>query len=99
MTLKEMKKERDRLNKLIKETEEGRFLKHKFLQAEFCNIQLPDREIIKFRVKVYAQRTWRTLFYVDSAKQAVDDLGSLRDDLDSFIIEFSQWAEQKEARK
>jgi len=94
-----MKKERDRLNKLIKEAEEGRFLKHEFLQAEFCNVQLPDREIIKFRVKLYAQHTWRTLFYADGAKQAVDDLDSLRDALDLFIMEFSQWAERKEAGK
>lgn len=99
MTLKEMKKERDRLNKLIKEAEEGRFLKHKFLQAEFINVQVPDRDIIKFCVKLYAKHMWHTLFYADSAKQAVDDLGTLRDALDRFIMEFSQWAEQKEAGK
>lgn len=99
--LQEMKKEHARLGKLIKEAEEGRFLKHEFLQAEFLTMHahVPEREIIKFRVKLYAQHTWRTIFYADCAKQAVDELDSLRDAMDRFIMEFSQWAERKEKGK
>ena len=96
MTLKEMKKEHDRLGRLIREAEEGRFLKHEFIQAEFCQVTLPEEEIIRFRVKLYAQHTWRTLFFADSAEQAVAVLESLRDTLDTFLEEFRQWAEEKE---
>ena len=99
MTLKEMKKEHARLGKLIREAEEGRFLKHEFIQAEFLNVQLPDEVLTRFRVKLYAQHTWRTLFYADDAKQAVADLESLRDAMDHFIEEFCQWAEEKEGKK
>ena len=99
MTLKEMKKEHARLGKLIREAEEGRFLKHEFIQAEFLNVQLPDQYVTRFRVKLYAQHTWRTLFYADDAKQAVDDLESLRDAMDRFIEDFRPWAEEKEGKK
>ena len=96
MTLKEMKKEYDRLGRLIREAEEGRFLKHEFIQAEFYPVELPEGTIIKFRVKLYGQHTWRTIFYADGAKQAVADLESLRDALDAFLAEFRPWAEKKE---
>ena len=96
MTLKEMKKERDKLDKLIREAEEGRFLKHEFLQAECIPIQEWDGMIIRFRVKLYGQHTWRTIFYADGAKQAVADLESLRDAIDAFLTEFQPWAEEKE---
>lgn len=99
MTLKEMKKEHARLGKLIREAEEGRFLKHEFIQAEFLTVKLPDEEIIRYRVKLYAQHTWRTIFYADDAKQAVADLESLRDAIDHFIEEFCWWAEEKEGKK
>ena len=99
MTLQEMKKEHARLGKLIREAEEGRFLKHEFIQAEFLNVQLPYEVLTWFRVKLYAQHTWRTLFYADDAKQAVADLESLRDAMDHFIEEFCQWAEEKEGKK
>lgn len=96
MTLKEMKKEHDRLGKLIREAEEGRFLKHDFIQAEFFPVELPEGEIIKFRVKLYAQHTWRTIFYADDTKEAVADLESLRDAISTFLEEFRPWAEEKE---
>lgn len=96
MTLKEMKKEYDRLGRLIHEAEKGRFLKHEVIQAEFYPVDLPDGTIIKFRVKLYGQHTWRTIFYADGAKQAVADLESLRDALDAFLTEFRPWAEAKE---
>ena len=99
MTLQEMKKEHARLGKLIREAEEGRFLKHEFIQAEFLNIQLPDQYVTRFRVKLYAQHTWRTLFYADDAKQAAADLESLRDAMDRFLDEFRLWAEEKEGKK
>lgn len=97
MTLKEMKKEHDRLGKLIHEAEKGRFLKHEFIQAEFCVVELPEREIVRFRVKLYAQHTWRTLFYADDTKEAVADLESLGDAISTFLEEFRPWAEEKEA--
>ena len=97
MTLKEMKKEYDRLGRLIREAEQGRFLKHEFIQAEYYPVMLPEGEIIKFRVKLYAQHTWRTIFYADGAKQAVADLESLRDALDAFLEDFREWAVSKEA--
>ena len=97
MTLKEMKKEYDRLGRLIREAEQGRFLKHDFIQAEYYPVMLPEGEIIKFRVKLYAQHTWRTIFYADGAKQAVADLESLRDALDAFLEDFREWAVSKEA--
>ena len=97
MTLKEMKKEHDRLGRLIREAEEGRFLKHEFIQAEYYPVELPLGEIInKFRVKLYAQHAWRTIFYADGAKQAAADLESLRDAFDAFLEEFRPWAEAKE---
>lgn len=96
MTLKEMKKEYDRLGKLIREAEEGRFLKHEFIQAEYVRVQLPDRYETHFRVKLYAQHSWRTLFFADDAKQGVADLESLRDELDAFLADFRPWAEEKE---
>lgn len=97
MTLKEMKKEYDRLGKLIHEAEEGRFLKHEFVQAECYPVATLGGTEIKFRVKLYGQHTWRTIFYADGAKQAVADLESLRDALDAFLEEFRPWAEEKEA--
>ena len=97
MTLKEMKKEYDRLGRLIREAEQGRFLKHEFIQAEYYPVMLPEGEIIKFRVKLYAQHTWRMIFYADGAKQAVADLESLRDALDAFLEDFREWAVSKEA--
>lgn len=99
MTLKEMKKEHARLGKLIREAEEGRFLKHEFIQAEFLNVHLPDKDIPRFRVKLYAQHTWRTIFYADNATQVVADLETLRDAIDHFIEEFCEWAEEKEGKK
>jgi hypothetical protein len=96
MTLKEMKKEYDRLGRLIREAEQGRFLKHEFIQAEFYPVMLPEGEIIKFRVKLYGQHTWRTIFYADGAKQAVADLERLRDALDAFLEDFRPWAAEKE---
>lgn len=98
MTLKEMKKEYGRLGKLIREAEEGRFLKHEFIQAEFFSVTLPEEEIIRFRVKLYAQHAWRTLFFADSAERAIADLESLRDALDAFLEEFRPWAEEKEVQ-
>ena len=97
MTLKEMKKEYERIGKLIREAQEGRFLKHEFVQAEFYPVELPEGDIIKFRVKLYAQHTWRTIFYADGAKQAVADLESLGDAISTFLEEFRPWAEEKEA--
>lgn len=97
MTLKEMKKEHARLGKLIREAEAGRFLKHEFIRAEFLKVQLPEEELIRFRVSLYAQHAWRTLFYADGMKQAVADLESLRDAIDSFLSDFRPWAEGKEA--
>lgn len=96
MTLKEMKKEYDRLGRLIHEAEKGRFLKHEFIQAEFYPVELPEGTIIKFRVKLYGQHIWRTIFYADGARQAIADLESLRDALDAFLTEFRPWAEAKE---
>ena len=94
-----MKKEHARLGKLIREAEEGRFLKHEFIQAEFLNVSLPDEVLTRFRVKLYAQYTWRTLFYADDSKQAVADLESLRDAIAQFIEEFCEWAKEKEGKK
>ena len=99
MTLQEMKKEHARIGKLIREAEEGRFLKHEFIQAEFFTVKLPDQEIPRFRVKLYAQHTWRTLFFADDAMHVVADLESLRDAIDHFIEEFCWWAEEKEGKK
>ena len=99
MTLREMKKEHARLGKLIREAEEGRFLKHEFIQAEFLNVQLPDEEISRYRVKLYAQHTWRTIFYADDVKQAVADLETLREAFAKFLDEFIPWAKEKEGKK
>lgn len=94
-----MKKEHARLGKLIREAEEGRFLKHEFIQAELLTVKLPDEEITRYRVKLYAQHTWRTIFYADNATQAVADMESLRDAIDHFIEEFRLWAVEKEGNK
>ena len=94
-----MKKEHARLGKLIREAEEGRFLKHEFIQAEFFTVKLPDQELPRFRVKLYAQHTWRTIFYADDAKGAVADLETLREAFALFIDEFIPWAKEKEGKK
>lgn len=96
MTLKEMKEEHYRLGKLIREAEEGRFLKHDFLQAEVFTTTPPNPEI-RFRVKLYAKQQWRTIFWTDSAEQAVADLESLRDAIEEFLSDFREWAVSKEA--
>lgn len=96
MTIKEAREKRKELDRFIKEYESGMFLKHEFLQAEWIPVRLPEGDIIKFRVKLYVQHQWRTIFYAEGAKQAVADLASLRDALEDFLTDFRPWAEQKE---
>lgn len=97
MTIKEAREKRKELDRFIKEYESGMFLKHEFLQAEWFPVRLPEGDIIKFRVKQYAQHMWRTIFYAEGAKQAIADLESLRDAIEDFLTDFRPWAEQKEA--
>ena len=97
MTIKGAREKRKELDRFIKEYESGMFLKHEFLQAEWFPVRLPEGDIIKFRVKLYAQHQWRTIFYAEGAKQAVADLASLRDAIEDFLTDFGLWAAQKEA--
>lgn len=95
MTIKEAIKERDRLNRLIQEYMEGRFLKHDLFQAECIIISNPT-PTIKFRVKMFAQHQWRTIFYADGYRQAVEELQYLKEATEEFLEEFLPWAKEKE---
>lgn len=95
MTIKEAIKERDRLNKLIQEYMEGRYLKHDLFQAEFILITNPN-PTVRFRVKMFAQQQWRTIFYANGYKQAVEELNYLKEAVEEFLVEFLPWAKEKE---